>query len=392
MELTDKQNTALNIAVQRFHDKEKYTVISGYAGSGKTSLVKYIVAALHIPETSVCYATYTGKAAQVLMRKGNKNISTLHKLLYDTVRKADGTYIHVPKITIPYQIIVADECSMIPKNMVTLLLKHQCYTIFLGDPFQLPPVDSFDANDLLEHPHIFLDEVLRQNQENEIIRLSMDIREGRPLNSFNGKDVKVFGANQLVDGMYTWADQILVATNRTRIAINNEMRKKAGFGDAPEIGDKIIALKNNWDIVSDNNEPLVNGTIGYLNEGYKTFFRYPYYINGGGTVDIYRTSFASETGGEFEITLDYKLLTTGEKSLDNRTEYLLSKNIKFMHSIPEEVAYGYAITTHKAQGSQWDKVLVLEETFPFNKLEHARWLYTAATRAVQKLVLIRKEN
>lgn len=393
MELTDKQNIALNIAVQRYKNHEKYTVIAGYAGSGKTSLIKYIVAALQVPEELVCYATYTGKAAQVLMKKGNHNISTLHKLLYDSVRKADGKFIHRPKPSIIYRVIVADECSMIPKDMVRLLLSHQCYVIFLGDPFQLPPVNPEETNDLLEHPHIFLDEVLRQQQENEIIRVTMDIRAGKPLTRFDGHDVKIYNRRDLVDGMYTWADQILVGTNKTRIAINNEMRKKAGFGPEPEPGDKLIILKNNWDIVADNEEPLVNGTIGFLGDGYKTFFRYPYYINGGGTVDLYKGEFVSETGGDFGmLSMDYKLLVEGEKGLDWKTEYALSKNPKFSSSVPlEEVAYGYAITVHKAQGSQWDKVLVLEESFPFSKQEHARWLYTACTRAADKLVLIKKE-
>ena len=392
MELTRKQEEALNIAVARFRNKEHYTVISGYAGSGKTTLVKYIIAALQVPESQVCYATFTGKAAQVLMQKGNKNISTLHKLLYDSIRKPDGNFMHVPKIRIEYSVIVADECSMIPKSMVNLLLKHQCYVLFLGDPFQLPPVNPDDTNDLLTHPHIFLDEILRQNQENEIIRISMDIREGKSLDDFDGKDVKVYPRRALVDGMYNWADQILVATNNTRIAINKEMRQKAGFGEEPEEGDKLIVLKNNWEIISDNEEPLVNGTIGYLGDGYKTFFRYPYYINGGGTVDLYEGVFTSESGGRFgSLTMDYKLLTEGEKGLDWKTEYALSKNPKFAHRIPLELTYGYAVTVHKAQGSSWPNVLVLEEKFPFSKEEHARWLYTAVTRASSKLVLIRKE-
>lgn len=61
-----------------------------------------------------------------------------------------------------------------------------------------------------------------------------------------------------------------------------------------------------------------------------------------------------------------------------------------MNMVPEQFTYGYAITGHKSQGSEWDKVLVIEEGFPYKEEEHKRWLYTVATRAAKKLVIIRK--
>ena len=85
--------------------------------------------------------------------------------------------------------------------------------------------------------------------------------------------------------------------------------------------------------------------------------------------------------------LDYNALAYGTKFLDNRQEYLLSKKTG---SAPYEFVYGYGITTHKAQGSEWPRVLVFEERFPFAQEEHKRWLYTACTRASEKLVLVTK--
>lgn len=87
--------------------------------------------------------------------------------------------------------------------------------------------------------------------------------------------------------------------------------------------------------------------------------------------------------------IDYKQLATGEPALDGRQRYMMSKN-KMCPEPPFDFAYAYAITTHKAQGSEWDKVLVFEEGFPFDKEEHKRWLYTAITRASKKLVIVRK--
>ena len=84
------------------------------------------------------------------------------------------------------------------------------------------------------------------------------------------------------------------------------------------------------------------------------------------------------------------MIINGEKWCDWRLSYQLGKmKNKIGDIVPKEFAYGYAITVHKAQGSEWDKVLVLEERFPFDKEEHARWLYTAVTRASEKLVLLR---
>jgi ATP-dependent exoDNAse (exonuclease V) alpha subunit len=83
------------------------------------------------------------------------------------------------------------------------------------------------------------------------------------------------------------------------------------------------------------------------------------------------------------------MIIKGKTSLDWKEKYKIGKNPKYRGTLPFEFLYGYAITCHKAQGSEWDKVLVLEEKFPFDKTEHARWLYTAVTRSSSKLVLVR---
>ena len=391
MELTKKQEEGLRIAVERYKAKEKYTVISGYAGAGKTTLVKFIVKALNIPEENLVYACFTGKAAQVLLKKGNKNVSTLHKLLYMSKPLRSGGYMHIPRDTLaPYRVVIIDECSMAPRKMIELLLQYPVYVIFLGDPFQLPPIDKEDDNHLLDNPHVFLDEIMRQAKESEIIQISMAIREGRPLPCFDGKDVKIFNKSDLSDGMLLWADQILCAKNETRIALNEKMRKLHGFEGLPVPGDKLIVLKNYWDNISTPSmDPLVNGTMGTIVDGYADWFELPQTLWPDG-VNTFRGEFVSDTGENFgELIMDYNLVTDNTKQLPWRVEYALLK-AHLDELIPKEVTYGYAITVHKAQGSQWDKVLVIEENFPFSREEHARWLYTAVTRAADKLVLIKK--
>lgn len=390
--LTDEQERGLKIAIERYKNHERYTVISGFAGSGKSTLIKFLISALGVDEEVVCYACFTGKACNVLQQKGNKNVSTLHRLLYEHFPRSDGTFFRRPKSDLePYKIIVVDECSMCPKDIAQLLLKHQVHVIFLGDPGQLPSINPEDDNHLLDKPHVFLQTIHRQAQESEIIRVSMDIRAGRPLELLDGKDVKIIDKADLVEGMYMWADQILCAKNDTRIGINNHMRELLGREGEPQEGDKVICLRNYWETLDSDGNPLINGTIGILSNNYSRTISYPRFINGGGSFGVIDTNIITETGSQFtDLMMDKKLILEGKKSLDQKVEWRLMKSEQFSWMVPKEFTYGYAITTHKAQGSQFDKVLIFEENFPFGKEEHQRWLYTAVTRAAEKCVIVRK--
>ena len=393
MILTKKQEEGLKIAIDRWKNKEKCTVISGFAGAGKSTLVRFIIQAMDVSEDDVCYCAYTGKATQVLQKKGNKNVSTLHKLLYDTKPLSNGKYLNIPKTSISYKVIIVDEVSMAPMTLMKLLFRHNCYVICLGDPFQLPPIDKNEDNHLLDNPHIFLDEIMRQAQESEIIQLSMKIRNQENVSNFQGKEVQVLDKSKLSTGMLTWADQVLVATNRTRVEINNTMRGLLGREGKPQVGDKVICLRNYFDICADNKDALVNGTIGYIKDILRfDEYRLPYYYNVKEPVEALISHFISDSDATyFHLPLDNKMILTGEKCVDSKLEYKLNRDKRFEYNIPLEFTYGYAITTWKAQGSEWDKVLLLEESFPFNKEEHARFLYTACTRAVDKFVWIRNE-
>ena len=388
--LTNKQEQGLRIAVERYKAHEPWTCIAGYAGTGKSTLVKFIIAALNVAPENVAYVTFTGKAASVLRHKGCPNAMTAHKLLYYSKRLPNGKFVFTPRTSLEgeYKVIVVDEISMLPKELWELLLRHKVYIIACGDPFQLPPINKNADNHVLDTPHIFLDEIMRQAEESEIIRLTMNIREGKPIQYQRGNEVQVVSPDDVVSGMYDWADQIICATNKKRLDINTYMRAAAGRGELPEEGDKILACRNCWDIIDTTGEnALVNGTIGYLDG--LTFGTQEYPIYGFPTVPVIRTGLRTDDGGFDEIMLDQQALMTGKKFLTPEQEYQIYRRASLKGLEPIEFNYGYAITCHRAQGSEWEKVLVFEESFPFDKEEHARWLYTACTRPSEKLVLVR---
>ena len=393
MILTKRQEEGLKTAVARHRAGEKYTVIAGYAGTGKSTLVRYIIDALNVEEDRVCHCAFTGKAAEVLKKKGNKNVATLHRLLYEHIPRPAGGFFRKPKPFIDYDVIVVDEVSMAPKSLMELLFNHQVYVICLGDPFQLPPIDKDEDNHLLDDPHIFLDEIMRQEEDSEIIQLTMKIRNQEPIDYFNGNEVKIIPYSDLNTGVLQWGDQILTATNAKRQAINNQMRALQGRTGEPVDGDKIICLRNYWDDSSLNGDALINGTIGILQNSFQTWREIPRFVQS----DIRKFDVlvgdlvVPETNDVYQMTeMDRQMIITGEKCCDWRLSYKLGKlRPKYGEIVPKEFTYAYAITTHKSQGSEWPKVVVLEEKFPFDKVEHARWLYTACTRSSEKLVLVR---
>ena len=393
MELTEKQEKGLETILTRYNLGLKYTTISGYAGTGKSTLVKFAIAALGVREDRVAYATFTGKAAEVLRKKGNTGACTLHKLLYDHFPKPGGGFIRKPKTSLDCDVVVVDEVSMAPKSMIDMLLSHRVYVIFLGDPFQLPQINKDESHDILGNAHIFLDEVMRQAAESEIIQISMKIRNGESIDFMKGKEVIIIPKSELVEGHLTWADQILCGTNVTRENINRQMREIYGFSGLPQDGEKMICLRNYWDDCADNGDALVNGTTGILRNPFETFRMIPNYIPiDNHRMDVVQGDFVTSDGSTFNsVEMDKKLLIDGVKCItDGKILFRLGKlKNKIGDIVPREFAFGYAITTHKAQGSEWDKVLVIEEKFPFPKEEHARWLYTAVTRASERLVLVR---
>lgn len=397
MILNKDQERALEIAVARYKSHEPYTVLAGPAGSGKSATLKFIIAALGLdPETDVCYAAPTGKAAQVLKKRGNPNAMTLHKLLYWAKQDKNGRYYFVPKERgdiDDYQLICVDEVSMVEPRIWQQLLSLKIPVFAMGDDHQLPPVAPEGDNHVLDNPHIVLTEIMRQEKNSEIIDFATHIRLGNPLSTYIPREeqVMVLSKSQIAGDHYMWADQIICATNRTRIQGNFDKRALLGFDPTkPCPGDSVISLKNHWDFMSNNEEPLINGSIGKILDYEVTNIWLPSYIY----LDRYALMLAdieTEDGEIYrEVPIDYNCLITGTKTLTEKQEMQLKKCKRYEGPIPFELNYSYFATCWKFQGDQAGKILLFEEGFPYDWDTHRRYIYTGATRAVNKLVVVKK--
>lgn len=356
---------------------EPMTVISGFAGTGKSSIINYFIENNDLMGKTR-FVTFTGKASLVLQNKGLP-ATTIHRLIYDAFRnKRTGKFYFIRKETLDFRIklIVIDEVSMVPMNLLNDLMSYNIPIIALGDPGQLEPIG--EDNGLLKKPDFFLDEIHRQAADNSIIRLSMLVREGRALPIITDDPfVKVLDKKDVNMGMLQWADQILCGKNATRKAINQDMRKALGhLGTYPNVGEKVICLRNYWDSVNTSEDPLINGTIGTVLKVKKPKYDDPLNIL---TEEVNMNIKADYSDTPWEnIGADSNIF----KGFASHSQQHPRSNAQY-----HEIDFGYAITTHKAQGSEFDKVLVFEERLGGGS--HARWLYTAVTRAADRIVIIR---
>lgn len=373
IKLTKNQKQGLKISLERYKKGEKYTCIAGYAGTGKSTLVSYLIKELGLRDEEIAYCCYTGKASLVLSQKGCP-ATTAHRLVYRSRELPNGTFIHYPRECPEnplLKLVVVDEVSMLEVEMWDILMSWDVHVICLGDPEQLPPLHS--SNKILDNPHVFLDEIMRQEEGSEIIDLSMKIRE---LNScyplgYKGKEVSIISKRDLTQDILLNVDQVICGKNVTRRNLNSFMRS-AIYGDKyselPLDNDKIICLKNYCEF------DLVNGEIGNI---IKPKIVKDRCIKS----EVVEAGFETGYSSYHKLKMDKQLFETGESCIDEKMRRRLEKCDR-----PLEFDYGYAITCHKAQGSQWDSILIYDE-YLGDKENHRKWLYTAVTRACKKLII-----
>jgi ATP-dependent exoDNAse (exonuclease V) alpha subunit len=333
----------------------------GYAGTGKTTLAK------HIAETvdgDVAFGAYTGKAALVLRTKGCPDASTIHSMIYRS-RESDE---NGPQFVLNRQspaskadLIVIDECSMVDEELGRDLLSFGQPVLVLGDPAQLPPVKGGGFFTDAE-PDVMLTEVHRQARDNPIIRLSMTIRDGGRLPLGRHGESRVLSRREIDAAEVTRADQVLVGLNRTRRLYNARIREILGFRDPmPAAGEKLVCLRN-------------DKTKGLLNGGTWTVQALRPPKNGLVRLDLVPEDERRRRPVEVTVLPEFFEGREDETPLPARRE-------------SDEFTYGYALTVHKAQGSQWDDVMLFDESYAFRE-HRSRWLYTAITRAAERVTVV----
>ncbi len=410
--LTREQAEASGLITAWFFDPaQRYFVLCGYAGTGKTFLVDRIVGQLGLKKgNEVAFVAPTGKAASVLERMGNP-ASTVHSLIYlrdeELVTDENGEVLGVrfvgfqrrDKLPSSLKLIVVDETSMVSDEMVQDLLSYGVKCLFLGDPAQLPPVNGF--NRLLSFAAYTLTEIVRQQPDSPIAQLAAIVRGGGkvPLGQF-GACVYVITMRQFSERVrkkaYTEADIIIVGTNRTRARINREVRELLGIPREallPVDGEKLICTLNDWThpLSKEGDFRLVNGTVGRC-----------YHVrereDALGLLDFH-ADFLPEGERACDLPFDTALFTEGQYAHDYgaRAYTLEGGRVVAEPKRGERVRreepvcrfeFGYAVTCHKAQGSEYDYVVVIDESGCFGE-DRAAWLYTAISRARKKLLIVR---
>lgn len=427
--LTGEQLSAAKLIkdwFQRCTGTQQVFRLFGGAGTGKSTILRHVLDDLglqpHLPvKPGVVTATFTGKAAMVLVRMGTQ-AQTIHSLIYRVIEESEDaidaaeaqlaravadleavppdrrmisearvermrqdiskmkrpSYVINPESDASEcKLIVLDEVSMVSDDMAADLLSFGKPVLVLGDPGQLPPIRG-EGYFTQVKPDVLLSEIHRQAWDSPIIRLASMARSGEeiPFGKHGATVVKLHRSKLDPERMLRPECQVICGYNATRRKLNNDLRGVAGYvGELPSSSDdRVICLKNQHD------DGLINGmflSLGDVREEDDLIFSATITDDLGvpiGSVDARGRQQRHEIyRGHFDDHVKF--------DADRR-----DKDWKHLRGLVE-ATFGWAITCHKAQGSQWRNVIVWDDGFGGNPADRRRWLYTAITRAQEGLVI-----
>lgn len=347
MIVTEEQKEVIRNVLKNISNKP-FICIGGLAGTGKSTIIKILKNKLK----NFAVGAYTGKATNVLRKKGINDARTIHNLIYYPIKEQEETiWLRYSSYDLSYDGFIIDEASMVSKEIHEDLLSFNKPIIYIGDHGQLEPI-GINFN-LMGNPDYRLETIHRN--AGEIAYFANHLRKGICASKFQStKKVKIISKNQIEDNDLPKADQIICAFNKTRVSVNNKIRQVLGYEGTLCEKEKIICLKNNRKL------QLFNGMQGVVTEVYKK-----------------RISFLSNDTLYFRLLCDYNQF--GKEK--NEFEFLDEQN---------PFDYAYAITTHKSQGDSFNSVVVFEEKC--DKWDHKKWSYTAASRAKNLLIWCKSEK
>jgi len=447
---TSKQEMVLMQLSQFIFDtnKDALYLLKGYAGTGKTSIVGTIVSNLWEAKKSAILLAPTGRAAKVISNYAKKEAFTIHKKIYFPKKNKGGgvSFVMQPNKH-RNTIFIVDEASMIsdtPPNskmfetgsllddlMQYVYSGHQCKLLLIGDKAQLPPVksdlspaldeDKLSLNYYKDVSGIELDEVVRQEQDSGILDNATELRavlestiyESFKFNVKPFKDiVRLMDGYEIMDAIndaYS-ADgyeetAIIVRSNKRANAYNQQIRQRILFNETElSAGDYLMVVKNNYFWIKPTTEAgfIANGDIIEVLEIFsiKELYGFRFAEVKVKMVDYpkmrpFETVLLLDTIAVESASLSYdesnrlyqEVMKDYEDEPSNYKRFLGVKNNTFFNAL--QVKFSYAITCHKSQGGQWNTIFIEQPYLPegMNK-DYIRWLYTAVTRAKEKLYLI----
>lgn len=385
MILSKDQKKALDRLLSWFKDQDKpaYISLGGYAGTGKTTLISIFREKLNKEnkKLKVSFCSYTGKATRTLKNKLRQlnaeypqdSVSTIHSLIYSPITDDREEIVGWQrKDQIKTSLIIIDEASMVDDLIWRDLLSYHIPIIAVGDHGQLPPIRGIF--NLMEKPILKLEQIHRQAKENPIIKLSIMAREEGKIPQGNyGLNVVKLQRDRpesgdtieqlLID--YTPETLVLCGYNSTRTKLNQFIRQSREITSAePQPQDRVICLRNN------HTKKVYNGMLGTIISIQAKSARWDSVeISMDGEEDLYRgLAFHSQFGSKEPINF--------------------SKNRR-LAMMGDLFDFGYALTVHKAQGSEAKRVILFEERFGrMTDDDWRRWLYTGVTRAQEELFVI----
>ena len=378
------------------NSSEQIFEIDGHAGTGKSVVLYGIINALGLKPYQYIPMAYTGQASIIMRLKGFPHARSIHSWLY-TVKEVQSDYASDPfnrvntmfntvnkkRVFVPLdrgeldkniRLMVVDEGYMVPEYMKQNMTKHGIKILVAGDAGQLPPIDGKPAF-LTGYNIHHLTQLMRQKENNPIIYIAERARKGLPIhNGLYGNRVLVIDDTELNDALLLNVGNVICGTNKTRDYFNRKTRELLGTinSQLPMYGERVICRNNNWNITQDN-IALANGLSGVISA--------PISIN----------SFNGET---FSADFLPDLLNNAFKGLNMNYEYLVSppdirnqmKASRFTKG--ELFEYAYAITTHLAQGAEYNSGIYFEEFLRSNIQNQLN--YTGVSRFREYMVYVKR--
>ncbi len=365
--------------------RKAYFSLSGPAGSGKTTIIRYAIEYLGLGIDQVACAAYVGKAVTVLNTHG-LNSRTIHSLIYvPTVMNAtdaDGNLILNKKgepstvikflkreqLDYPYSLIVIDEASMINDSLRDEILSFGVPVIFVGDHNQLEPI--FGKGSIMLFPDFVLTKIMRQKENDPIIQLSQMAIHKIPFQPGQYGKSKVMTSLSMSKSLLTDYDVIIVGTNKRRSSINNYIRRYIlGMNSIlPIPGERMICRQNNWHVSIGSGLFLTNGTAGEVMDVQKPTSSKYFEMD-------FKSDVSQQTKKDLKVDLEYLQMTPDERKSSGMSRF-------------NKFEYGYAITAHLSQGSQYPRVLFIDEPFGMSADSRAKLRYTAITRASESIDIL----